>query len=127
MPCLNFVSGKPLYLLGHICSVTDIVSCQLTMSDLAKRGRGRPKGSKNPPGTKNVGRPRKNGEPARPRNTTERGESHSADCAVQCAPFAVLTPFLVQVPLQHHLLFLHSRHCQAYLERLGVRFPHFLG
>ncbi|KAN0082985.1 hypothetical protein V8E55_008780 [Tylopilus felleus] len=35
-----------------------------TMSDPPKRGRGRPKGSKNPPGTKNVGRPRKNGEPA---------------------------------------------------------------
>ncbi|KAG6379505.1 hypothetical protein JVT61DRAFT_9996 [Boletus reticuloceps] len=39
------------------------------MSEPVKRGRGRPKGSKNRPGTTNVGRPRKDGQPTRVRNT----------------------------------------------------------
>jgi hypothetical protein len=44
------------------------------MSEPPKRGPGRPKGSKNPLGTKNVGRPCKNGEPPWPR-TNQTGES----------------------------------------------------
>ncbi|KAF8432923.1 hypothetical protein L210DRAFT_3633222 [Boletus edulis BED1] len=39
------------------------------MSEPVKRGRGRTKGSKNRPGTTNVGRPRKDGQPTRVRNT----------------------------------------------------------
>ncbi|KAF8139104.1 hypothetical protein EV363DRAFT_1315851 [Boletus edulis] len=38
------------------------------MSEPVKRGRGRTKGSKNRPGTTNVGRPRKDGQPTRVRN-----------------------------------------------------------
>lgn len=59
------------------------------MSNPPKRGPGRPKGSKNPPGAKNVGRPRKNGEPPRPR-INRKGESHISLLLSRCAPDSFL-------------------------------------